>query len=232
MNGKVFHPSHPLRCIICGPSSSGKSVFSTNINLNIINESDKIYIYSSSLHEDLYQRSIKCFSNYIPILIIPIILNEEDEDIVVVIEEIFNNKNFEKSNTEKETYESTEELKYHQEYDDGGIIILDDLSEKEMNDPRVQAMFRRSRHNNLSIFILSPDFYELLKRSIRANGSIYHIFKPDNFRDVLNIYQDKTSMDMTLNEFKFLTSTCWSEKYQLLTIDMTKDKYTSRYRLG
>ena len=36
---------------------------------------------------------------------------------------------------------------------------------------------------------------------------------------------------MTLDEFKYLTSTCWNEKYQPLTIDMTKDKYTGRYRL-
>ena len=39
-------------------------------------------------------------------------------------------------------------------------------------------------------------------------------------------------MDMTLSEFKLLTSTCWNEKYQPLTIDMTKDKYQGRYRLG
>ena len=37
-------------------------------------------------------------------------------------------------------------------------------------------------------------------------------------------------MDMTLVEFKILTSTCWNEKYQPLTIDMTRDKYTGRYR--
>ena len=36
---------------------------------------------------------------------------------------------------------------------------------------------------------------------------------------------------MTLNEFKLLTSTCWNEKYQLLAIDMTKDKFCGRYRL-
>ena len=53
-----------------------------------------------------------------------------------------------------------------------------------MNDSRVQALFKRSRHNNLSIFIISQDYYELPKRTIRANGSIYHIFKPNNFRDV------------------------------------------------
>ena len=60
-----------------------------------------------------------------------------------------------------------------------------------MNDPRVQAMFKRSKHN-LSIFIISQDYYELPKRTIRANGIIYHIFKPNNLRDVINLYQDKS----------------------------------------
>ena len=60
---KLLNPNHPVRCIICGPSNVGKSVFLTNINLNIINEHDKIYICSTSLHQDLYQKLIKCFSN-------------------------------------------------------------------------------------------------------------------------------------------------------------------------
>ena len=37
---------------------------------------------------------------------------------------------------------------------------------------------------------------------------------------------------MTLKEFKLLTSTCWNEKYQPLTFDMTEDRYQGRYRLG
>ena len=101
-----------------------------------------------------------------------------------------------------------------------------------MIDSRVQAMFKRSRNINISIFTISHIYYELPKRTIRANGNIYHIFKPNNFRDVLNIYQDKKSMDMTFSEFKLLTSTCWIEKYQPLTIDMTKNKFTGRYWLG
>ena len=230
MMDKHLYPTHAVRCIITGPGECGESVFLTNINVKIINEYDKIYIYSPSLHQYLYQKLNKCFSNYIPIHIIPNILNEEDIDVVT--DEIVHNKNFEKSDTEIETYESIEELKIPQKYDDGGIIILDDLNEKEMNDPRVQAMFKRSRHNNLSILIISQGYYELPKRTIRANGKIYHIFKPNSFRDVQNLYQDKTSMDMTLDEFKYLTSTCWDEKCQPLTIDMTKDRYQGRYRLG
>ena len=74
-----------------------------------------------------------------------------------MIKEIFIVKDFEKSETEIETCESIEDMKYPQEYENGGMIILDDLSEREMKDPSVKAMFRRSIHNNLSIFIIRQD---------------------------------------------------------------------------
>ena len=101
-----------------------------------------------------------------------------------------------------------------------------------MNDPRVQAIFKRSRHKNLSIFINIQDYYELPKRTIRANGTLYHIFKANNFRDVKNLYQDKPYMDMTHKEIKYLTFSCSGEKYQPLANDMTENKNTGRYRLG
>ena len=71
----------------------------------------------------------------------------------ILIEEMVNNKDFEKSDTEIKTFNNIEELKFPQEYENNSIIILDDLNQKEMDDPRVQAMFKRSRHNSLSIFI-------------------------------------------------------------------------------
>ena len=154
------------------------------------------------------------------------------EDSVTVIEEIVKNKHFEKSDTGIETYESIEELQFPQENQDGCIIIQDDLNEKEKNDPRLQAMFKWSRHNNLSLFIISQEYYEFPKRTIRANGNIYHKFTPNNFRGVQNLYHGKASMDMTLDEFKILKSTRWCEKFYPLTIEMTKDKYIGRFRLG
>ena len=99
-----------------------------------------------------------------------------------------------------------------------------------MNDPRVKVMFKRSRHNNSSIFIISRDYYEKPKRKIHAYGKIHQIFKPKKFRDVQNLYQAKASMDMTFSEFKNVTKESWKEKYKPLTIDMTKDKETGWYR--
>ena len=63
---------------------------------------------------------------------------------------------------------------------------------KKVNDPRVQAMFKRSRHNNISVFIISHDYYELPKRTKRANGSIYHLLKPNNYKDVQNFVPRKS----------------------------------------
>ena len=62
---KYLYPTHLVRYIITTPSECGKSVFLTNLILNIINEYDKIHIYSPRLHHDLYQKLITCFSIYI-----------------------------------------------------------------------------------------------------------------------------------------------------------------------
>ena len=46
-------------------------------------------------------------------------------------------------------------MRYPQEYENNSIIILDDLNEKEINNEKIQAMFKRGRYNNLSIYISS-----------------------------------------------------------------------------
>ena len=86
----------------------------------------------------------------------------KEENIDVVFDEKVNEKDFNESDTEIKTYESIQ-VKYPQEYEDRGMIILEDLNEKETNDCRIQAMFKRSRLNSLSIFIISQDWYELPK---------------------------------------------------------------------
>ena len=102
MMEKLFYPPHRVPCVISGPSCGGKSVFSTNSILNIINDIEKIYIYSPSIHKHLYQKVIKCFVNYKPINILQSILYEEDFDLV--IEEVINHEDFKKSNIATENY--------------------------------------------------------------------------------------------------------------------------------
>ena len=69
-------------------------------------------------------------------------------------------------------------------------------------------MFKRSKHYNVSIFLINQEDYELPKRTLWANGYIYRIFKQNDFRYVQNFHQDKAIIDKTPNKFKLLTSTC------------------------
>ena len=58
---KNLYPNHPLGCINCVPSSSGKSIILTKLISNVVNKLNKKYIYSASVHQGLYQKLIKCF---------------------------------------------------------------------------------------------------------------------------------------------------------------------------
>ena len=51
-------------------------------------------------------------------------------------------------------------------------------------------------------------------------------------KDVENIYQDLISADMKIKEFKTLCQLAWKEPFGDLIIDLTKDKYLGKYRVG
>ena len=74
---KILYPEIPVRCIISGKSNSGKSTLLFKILFNIINEFDKIYIYSPTIHQPNYQKIIKCFQSFLPLNVIDNILKED-----------------------------------------------------------------------------------------------------------------------------------------------------------
>ena len=64
---KFLYPTHPVRCIITGPSECGKSVFLTNLILNNINEFEKTYIDSPSLQQDYIRSYLNVLATIYPI---------------------------------------------------------------------------------------------------------------------------------------------------------------------
>ena len=107
-------------------------------NLEKLTSTDQVFI-------KIFIRNLKkCFGNYILFNLIPNFFHAEDT--VLVIDERVNNKGYEKADTEIETYEKTEEKKFPQKHQDGDIFNLEDLNEVEMSNPRLQAMFKQSRH--------------------------------------------------------------------------------------
>ena len=88
---------------------------------------------------------IECFEDHISLKSINKVLQNKK-----TVEDLLSDENFKPSKIEIPAYENIDELKYPQEYTgESTMIILDDLNEKEMNDPRIKALFKRSRHNNI-----------------------------------------------------------------------------------
>ena len=73
----------------------------------------KKYTSTHHLYIKIFIKKIECFSNYIQIHIIANILIEEE--LNSVIDDICNDKYFEKPYTEIKNHDSIEELKYLQE---------------------------------------------------------------------------------------------------------------------
>jgi len=206
----LLYPKSPVRVIITGKSNCGKTSLLLKILLNII--ANRV----SQIEE-------KCVKGFDKLFIYsPTIHQENYKNLIQMFEPVVS------------AYPNIDELKNPEEYDNDykNVIILDDLSEKELKDNRVQMLFKRGRHNNIDVFVICHDFYELPKRSIRENASIIHHFITNNLYNVQAIYQQLASTDMKIKEFKTLCDDIWSKDYQFLTIDSTKKKNTGKYRLN
>ena len=73
-------------------------MFLTNSILNIFDDfQENIYLFSPSLHQDLYQKSIKCFNAFLPLNVIQNIINENIsiENLDSIINELINDPDFE-----------------------------------------------------------------------------------------------------------------------------------------
>ena len=110
------------------------------------------------------------------------------------------------------------------------VIILDNLNKQQLNDERVQILFERRRHDNLSVFVITHGFYELPKDTTRENSTIIYLFMTISFANVEFIHRQLTSTDMVIKELKHFVNIVWSEDFNFITTDLTKKKNKGKYR--
>ena len=75
---KFLYPPLSVRCINTGPQEFGKTVWLITLILNNLDAFEKLYIYSTTLHQPLFQKIFTRFTKFIPIEIITKNLYEED----------------------------------------------------------------------------------------------------------------------------------------------------------
>ena len=113
--------------------------------------------------------------------------------------------------------------------DKGSVAIFNDMSGAR-NSSQIDEFFTRGRHENLDIYYLSRNYFGLPRQSIRNNSDRIILFK-QTLRDVQSMYYDIGAYHMKEDEFKEMCHKAWSERFNYLCIDRTKNKNEGIYRI-
>ena len=109
------------------------------------------------------------------------------------------------------------------------VVLFDDML-RAGNSSQIIEFYTRGRHEDLSIFYVSQSFFGLPRQSIRNNSDRIILFK-QTLRDVQIMYYDIVAYDMKYDEFKEKCHKAWSERFNYLCIDMTKNRNEGKYRV-
>ena len=111
----------------------------------------------------------------------------------------------------------------------GSVVIFDDILGAK-NSSQKDDFFTRGRHEDLDVYYISQSYFALPIQSIRNNSDRLILFK-QTLRDVQSMYYDIGAYDMKYDEFKEMCHKAWSERFNYLCIDMTKNRDNGKQRI-
>ena len=111
----------------------------------------------------------------------------------------------------------------------GSVVIFDDMLGAK-NSSQIDEFFTRGRHEDLDVYYISQSYFGLPRQIIRNNSDRLILFK-QTLRDVQSMCYDIAAFDMIYDEFKETCRVAWSEKFNYLCIDLTKNKNEGKYRI-
>ena len=131
-----------------------------------------------------------------------------------------------------ETYENACDVPDPKSFNskDKNLIVFDDIM-CDKNQDLAGSFYTRGRHNNADVIYISQNYYQLPKKTIRANANFMIFFKlsPD---DVDNIFRSSgASVDFKdIDEFRNFCNKAWQNEYGYVVIDKDKKDVKQRYR--
>ena len=125
-------------------------------------------------------------------------------------------------------YKTSTEIKPINKYK-GSVVIFDDMLGAK-NSSQIDEFFTRGRHEDLDVYYISQSYFALPRQSIRNNSDRLILFK-QTLRDVQSMYYDIGAYDMKYDEFKEMCHKAWSERFNYLCIDVTKNRDNGKYRI-
>lgn len=217
-----------IRGLIVGSSNSGKTVLLINLLLSDALDYNRLFLYARSLHQPQYRILIKGFQRGLTKKQLEIFFHQQLP--LSQVEEIIDN--YDGLIVGDISVDSSDDITTIPDptcYDEKqhNLVIFDDCALEKQNN--IYKHFTRGRQNNLDIFYLSQNFFLLDRRTIRSNSNIFFIFE-QNSKNLLHIYSDLASQDMSFIAFTAFCKQVWEQPYTFVTIDPGRPVDLGRYR--
>ena len=133
-----------------------------------------------------------------------------------------------RSSNQYPIYKTSNDIKQLDKYK-GSVVIFDDMLGAR-NSFQINEFFTRWRHENLSVYHLSHSYFGLPRQKFRKNSDWLISFK-QTLRDVQSKYYAIGAYDMKYDEFKDMCHFAWSENFNYLCYDLTKNKNVGKNRI-
>jgi GTPase SAR1 family protein len=109
-------------------------------------------------------------------------------------------------------------------------VVFDDFLRQEQT--CISDIFLRCRHYQCDCLYLTQSLSRVNRQLIRNNINILFIFTTDELT-LSTIFKEYAIFDFdNFSEFQKLCKLAFAEKYNFLTIDLTRDKNKGRYRIN
>ena len=219
-----------LKCEVCGKFFSKKWLTNhiEREHQSNVNNDNKIILPENRDNDN--NTNVETFQNRANVIIGPRNVGKTYY-MLKVLEKIGNKRPIHiitRSPNQYPDYKTSNEIKPINKYK-GSVVIFDDMLGAK-NSSQIDEFFTRGRHEDLDVYYISQSYFALPRQSIRNNSDRLILFK-QTLRDVQSMYHDIGAFDMIYDEFKEMCRVAWSEKFNYLCIDMTKNKNDGKYRI-
>jgi hypothetical protein len=226
-----------IRGLLIDKSGCGKTTLLLNLLLRPgWLDYNNLNVFGKSLFQPEYRIIKTAFEQKLPKEFIIQLFSMRDEitqrnvDPLTVLEEVGRDNTL-KSDIQCKFYESSEDVPDPKDLDKTkkNLMIFDDLQLEKQS--TCEKYYIRGRHSNVDCFYLAQNYFRLPRQTIRENANFICLF-PQDLKNVNHIYNDHVSSDMSKDEFRSLCKRAWTQPHGFVTIDLTSDKYSGKYRIG